>query len=372
MTVSTPGPAPATPAASRPALCDIDIHPRLKSPADLKPYLPQRWWEYWQSYGLRRRHGYVKGHPYPKAHPVDGMRRDAFPPGGGMPGSDLAFMRAQYLDRYGLTHGVMNVLSPTGAGELNAEFSAAMAAAANEWQKHAWCAQEPRLKASVCVPYEAPDLAAAEIRRRAGDADFVQVLLLSRTAEALGRRRYWPIFEAAQEADLPVGIHVFGYSGYASTNTGWASFYVEEMAEHGTSCSALIASLVFEGVFLRFPRLKLVMIEAGFAWLPALGWRLDKVWARHRDELAHVTEPPSETIRRHVWITTQPMEEPEPPEPRHLTDVMEWIGWDRIMFASDYPHWDFDDPDLVIPGTLDAAKRHAIRAGNAMALYRFG
>ncbi len=59
---------------------------------------------------------------------------------------------------------------------------------------------------------------------------------------------------------------------------------------------------------------------------------------------------PSEYLKRNVWVSTQPMEEPE--VPRHLIDTLEWIGWDRIMFASDYPHWDFDDPagrDSLVP-----------------------
>ena len=58
------------------------------------------------------------------------------------------------------------------------------------------------------------------------------MLLLSRTAEALGGKRYWPIYEAAVEAGLPVGIHAFGYSGWPITNRGWPSFYIEEMTEH--------------------------------------------------------------------------------------------------------------------------------------------
>jgi predicted TIM-barrel fold metal-dependent hydrolase len=358
--------------ATRTPLVDCDIHPRLRTPADLKPYLPARWWEHHVTYGRRVRHGYVKGHPFPKAHPVDGMRRDSFPPDGAMPGSDLDFMRAQYLDPSGVTHGVMNVLSPTGAGESNLDYAAALASAVNDWQVDTFASREPRLHASVCVPYEDPEASAREIRRRAGDRHFCQVLLLSRTAEALGRRRYWPIYAAAEEAGLPVGIHVFGYAGYAATSTGWPSFYIEEMAEHGTSCSALLTSFLFEGVFDRFPGLKLVIIEAGFAWLPSLAWRLDRGWARNRAELPHMTRPPSEVLRRHVWITTQPMEEPDPPKVQHLLDTIDWIGADRVMFASDYPHWDFDDPDRALPHVLDPATRAAIRHGNAAAVYGFG
>jgi predicted TIM-barrel fold metal-dependent hydrolase len=352
---------------ARPAVIDCDIHPKA-SLAALRPYLAQRWWDCLETYGLRSRHGFAKGYPYPKGTP-QAARRDAWPPGGGLPGSDLDFMRAQHLDPYGIELGVMNPLSPSGQGEQNPELSAALASAMNEWQIAAMTAREPRLKASIVVPYEDGEAARAEIKRRAGNRDYVQVLLLSRTAEALGRRRYWPIYEAAAEHGLPVGIHVFGYSGWAMTNTGWPSFYIEEMTEHATSSQALVTSFVMEGVFERYPGLKVVLIESGFAWLPALAWRLDRVWRRLRDEVPHVRNAPSETIRQHFWVSTQPMEEPEDPD--HLMEVMNWIGMDRILFASDYPHWDFDDPFLSLPPSLDETERTAIYSGNARALYRF-
>jgi uncharacterized protein len=348
-------------------MIDCDIHTRPKSNAELKPYLAQRWWDHLNTYGIRLRHGVVKGHPYPKSQPANGARRDAFPPGGGMPGSDLAFMQAQHLDHYGIDYGIMNPLSPTGQGDQNADFSAAMASAANEWQIDLFTAKDPRLKASLIVPYEDAAASAGEIRRRAGNRNYAHVLMMSRTAEAHGRRRYWPIYEAACEAGLPIGIHVFGYSGYASTNTGWASYYIEEMTEHETSCSALVTSMIMEGVFERFPALKVVLIESGFAWLPALGWRLDRNWRRLKAEVPDLKRAPSEYIREHFWVTTQPMEEPEQRE--DLIDVMDWIGWDRIMFASDYPHWDFDDPHFALPPTFGEERRRQMFFDNASRLY---
>jgi predicted TIM-barrel fold metal-dependent hydrolase len=361
------------PQALRPAdaklnLIDCDIHPKVRSLEDIRPYLSSRWWDYLQTYGQRVRHGFAKGFPYPKSQP-QAARRDAWPPSGGLPASDLDFMREQLLDLYGVEHGIMNPLSPTGQGDQNTGLSIAMAHAANEWQVNAWTAREPRLKASVVVPYEDGEASRQEIRKRAGDKRFAQVLLMSRTSEPLGKKRYWPIYEAAVEAGLPVGVHVFGYSGWAITNGGWASYYIEEMTEHATSAQALVSSLIVEGVFERLPGLKVVMIEAGFAWIPALGWRLDKHWKTLKSEVPHLKRAPSEYMREHLWVTTQPMEESE--QRGHVVDVMKWIGIDRILFATDYPHWDFDDPRYALPPGLTEAERRAILSENARALYGF-
>jgi predicted TIM-barrel fold metal-dependent hydrolase len=351
---------------TRVRIVDCDIHPK-SSMEDLRPYLSNRWWDYAQTYGARSHHGYVKGFPYPKGQPL-ASRRDSWPPGGGLPASDLDFMRRQHLDLYGIEYAVMNPLSPTGQGEQNDEFSAAMAFAANEFQLNGWNARDPRLKASLIVPYEDGEASRKEIRARAGDRRFVHVLMLSRTSELMGRRRYWPIYEAACEAGLPVGVHVFGYSGRAVSNSGWPSYYIEEMTEHACSCQAQVTSLIMAGVFERFPELKIVLIEAGFAWIPALGYRLDKNWKRMRDGVPHLRRAPSEYLRKHFWVSTQPMEETE--DPAHLIEIMEAIGFDRILFSSDYPHWDFDDPFVAIPSNLSEARRTQIYSGNARALYR--
>ena len=143
---------------------------------------------------------------------------------------------------------------------------------------------------------------------------------------------------------------------------------IEDMTEHASCCQAQVASLILEGVFERYPDLKIVMIEAGFGWMPSLGWRLDKNWKQLKAEVPHLKKAPSEYLRQHFWVSTQPMEEAE--EPEHLIDTMNWVGWDRIMFASDYPHWDFDDPLLALPPNLDDDRRAKIFSENARALYR--
>jgi predicted TIM-barrel fold metal-dependent hydrolase len=139
------------------------------------------------------------------------------------------------------------------------------------------------------------------------------------------------------------------------------------MTGHAQNTQSVLTSMVIEGVFERFPDLKVVFIEGGFSWLPSLAWRLDRCWRRLREETPELKRLPSEYIREHVWLTTQPIDEPEPRE--HLRDVIDWIGWDRVMFATDYPHWDYDNPVHMLPFKVSEAHRDAFFSENARRLY---
>ena len=114
----------------------------------------------------------------------------------------------------------------------------------------------------------------------------------------------------------------------------------------------MVTSMIMEGMFERFPDLKIVLIECGFGWLPALGWRLDKHWKRLKDEVPHLKMAPSEYIREHFWVTTQPMEETGEPRSPDRGDGLDRHGPHHVL-VSDYPHWDFDDPFVVAAAELD-------------------
>jgi uncharacterized protein len=114
--------------------------------------------------------------------------------------------------------------------------------------------------------------------------------------------------------------------------------------------------------------LRVVIMEGGFAWVPSLMWRLDKHWKRLREEVPFLKRPPSAYIREHMWFTTQPMEEPN--NPKHLLQVIEHFGSDdMLMFSTDYPHWDFDDPDRAFQVKLPSELKLKIFSENARALY---
>ncbi len=352
---------PTTAKRVKAQVVDGDIHNAPISDRALYPFLTKRWQEYHAQFGMR---GYAGG-TYPRMNP-NAARTDAWPPSGLPPGADLPFLREQLLDAWGISYGVCNPL--VGIQGPYVEYTAALASAVNDWQVAEWLEPEPRLKGSIVVPYEDGDLAAAEIERCARDPRFVQVLLLVRSHEPLGKRRFWKMYEAAARNNLPVGIHFGGNSGNAYTGAGWPSFYLEDHGGTSQVFQAQIASFVTEGVLERFPDLKLVLIEGGFAWLAPLMWRLDRAWNLLRSEVPGITRAPSEQIRSQIWLTTQPMEEPTRPAAFHeLLDHLDMT--DHLMFATDYPHWDFDAPDTALPVKLPPEIEAKIMAGNAKALY---
>jgi predicted TIM-barrel fold metal-dependent hydrolase len=97
-------------------------------------------------------------------------------------------------------------------------------------------------------------------------------------------------------------------------------------------------------------------------------WRMDQHFERFRTEVPHLKRRPSEYVKEHFWFTTQPIDEPD--EARHLRSLIEWVGVDRLLFSSDYPHWDFDDPRFAFKAPLSEAERIKIFQTNARAVYK--
>ena len=365
-TLDRPRDVTAEPGKTRLRIIDSDIHPSLAHPAALHPFLAANWREHLIQYGIRPHGIYAERGTYPRFTP-NTARRDSWPPNGQPPGSDLTFMQQQHLDAYDIEIGILEPLIQANVSR-NLEFGAALVSAANDWQVETFTSKEKRLRASILIPAEDAEASVLEIEKRASDPQFAQIQLGSRSVEPIGRKRYWPIFKAAQAANLPIGFHVGGPSAHSPSPSGWPSFYAEDHHDLVHSMQAQVSSMILEGVFEHFPKLRVVMIEGGFGWAPSLAWRLDAHWAKMRNETPHVKMKPSEYMRRNVWFSTQPVEEPEKPD--DLRKICEWIGWDRLLYASDYPHLDFDDPLRAFPIVMSEQEKRMLFHDNAVAFYQ--
>lgn len=350
---------------------DSDVHPDFNyTKPELLALLPQRWRDYAAEYGARPG---SPGGDRPRQREF-AHRWDAEPTEGAQPGSNVDFAREQLLDKYDYSAAMVNDIGAynfSGGRGMPRQFAAAMISALNDYREAYWFTNDPRWYGSMNLPYEVPSLAVKEVQRRM-DGDFRdrwrQILMPQDNLFPLGNEQYWPIYEIAEEYGLPIGLHVL--SSNRQTPSGSTNYYFEEHCDFAAMNFPTVSSLVFEGVFDRFPKLKIALIEFAWSWAMPFSWRLDAAYDLMRSEVAHLQRRPSEYVRDHIWYSTQPMEEPERGE--WVDDVfgtLEASGMsDKIMFSSDYPHWDFDDPGALPTGLPDRERRR-ILGENASALY---
>jgi predicted TIM-barrel fold metal-dependent hydrolase len=146
---------------------------------------------------------------------------------------------------------------------------------------------------------------------------------------------------------------------------------MEEYAGMAQAFQAQLMSIVVEGVFDRFPTLRIACLEGGWAWLPPFLWRFDKEWKGLQREIPWTKRLPSAYIRDHVRFSLQPID--GPPDSTRMLKLIDQLGADDLlMFSTDYPHWHFDDAAGALPAGLPDPLLRKIMGDNARAFYRLG
>jgi uncharacterized protein len=363
------------------SLVDCDVHPTFREGLrDLAPYLTAAWRARLgvggdggrDMFGAART-STIEMPKSPFFTPSPGaFRKDAYPPGGGAPGSDPAFLAVDHLDRWGIDRALLlGQPALTLAAYPDPEMASTIASAYNDWLEETWLDADPRYRAAIAVAPQDPERAAAEIARVVDRHPGWIAVFVPVSTHMLGDPLYHPIYAAAEEHGLPITIHISGVEGTYGTSPplggGTPATYFEYKTIVTTTYQAQLVSLVVRGVFERFPALRVVMVECGVAWLVELLWRLDTNWKALRDEAPWVRRAPSEYIFERVRFTSQPFV--EPPTKKQLADFCDMVRAEEILlFASDYPHYDFDNP-LRILASLPKSAQPAVRAGNAMEVF---
>ena len=339
---------------------DCDIHPGVPGIKALLPYMDA----YWQDAFVQRGMDGFDMASYPPGAPI-ACRAD-WRPAQGKPGTDIGMLRTQALDAFGTRLAICNPLYG-GWNAVSETMGAAICSAINDWIAAEWLARDPRLRASIVIPVQSPGRAVEEIERMAPDRRFVQILMPAAAEMLYGKSYYWPIFAAAEKHGLPVGIHAGAIFRHAPTSNGWPSHYLHDYVSQSQIFEDQLLSLVNEGTFVKFPGLRVVLLESGVTWLPGFLWRAIKTWRGVRGEVPWVKRSPAAYIRDHVRLTMQPFDTPEDPE--IVGQILDEIGSDEmLLFATDYPHWQFEGTRAIPPGFPPALLRK-IMVENPLATY---
>ena len=353
--------------AERLPIVDCDVHPLVKSNDAFLPYLSNGWRKHFETHGLRT---YARARDRYN-HPNRTYRMDAVPSSGGPAGSDPDFTLENHIKPYNIATALLLPQEPYGVTAWgDADSAAAFFSAANEFFLNTWVGHDDRFALAITVSPHDPHLAADEIRRRGTEPGVVgvQLLLLD---QMMGSRWFDPIYEAACELDLPIVFHQSGAEGcYTTSQTvagGTPRSYGERHVVLTQVGAANIVDMVANGAFERFPNLRIVMVEWGFSWLPSLLARMDHAWEQDPTSAPLVKKPPSDYVAEHFTFTTQPLDEPD--TAAELKSLFMIPNLDKmLLFSSDYPHYDTDDPDFIIK-RVPAELRARVCYENAVATF---
>lgn len=359
------------------SLVDCDVHPFLSDFTELVPYLDESIQRYMDigefgKGGLTKQNGGAFLFPTSAyANPLPSpLRADAVPPNGDVPGTDPQFLARNLFDRCNTTVGILNAGHGTMSAYHNVEVAAKYTSAVNDWLYDKWMKSDPRYRMTMEITPLDPVLSVKEIERIGRKPEIVGINMHCVNIP-MGKRHYWPIYEIAEAYDLPIVLHpdTEGTGEYAASfGVGPASTYMEWHSALGLVAQRNVISLVCEGVFEKFPKLKVIFIEYGVSWIAPVMWRLDKNWKALRHEIPWVKRLPSEYIRQNIRLGTQPIEEPF--RPKDLVELIQMAkAEDMLVFCSDYPHWDGDELDrafIHFPKEL----REKVFYQNALASYR--
>ena len=254
----------------------------------------------------------------------------------------------------------------------NIEYATTLSHAYNRWLTAEWLEEGNGFHGAVLACPQNPEDSAKEIERYAANKRIVAVFLPTAGVNPLwGHRKYDRILAAAEAADLPVILHSVTLisPAFPANMDQFENSWAKQIISHPFSMMANMVSLMHSGVPVRFPKLKIVFTEAGVAWVPMMIWRMDRYHQEFRRIVPFLEERPSEYVKRQMWFCTQPLEEPD--QPSELVEMMSHYGGaDRTVFASDWPHHDFDHPRGVLRLPLAPEQRNKILGENAVKLFK--
>lgn len=251
--------------------------------------------------------------------------------------------------RLGIDHPIINATVPQQPRISDPDYAHALVEAHNDYLIDNVLDANEDFFGLAQVATQDPEAAAEEIDRVGQESQIVGVYVIPMGADTLlGDERFDVIYEAAEDNDLTIAFHPHGtvsavdfpkqyyaFNKYISVHT--LGFVWGQMQ--------VVVSLLERGTPVKFPDLNFTFLEGDIGWVPGLMYRLNKEYSARRDELPHLEKSPEQYVKD-FYFASQPIGEPDvSTDMHHLLEAIN--APNTVMFSSDYPHWDFDNPSEI-------------------------
>jgi predicted TIM-barrel fold metal-dependent hydrolase len=261
------------------------------------------------------------------------------------------------------------VLYPTSALGFarvrEVEWGIALARAYNDWLYHEFTRDNANIHAVALLPVQDPQAAAAELRRAVGELGFVGgIVIAGHRRLPLGDRFYDPIYTAAEELNTALAVH----AGGPGDRFEMLNAIESRCVGHPSSLIIEMTSMMFGGVFDRFPKARFSFMEGGIAWALFLRERMHEAyeqWSIQAPELK--CDPDEHLASGRIFFHCEADE-------RIIPYAVSALGDDVLLYASDFPHL---NPEKILhekehflarPDLSDTTKAK-IMGRNALRLY---
>jgi uncharacterized protein len=259
------------------------------------------------------------------------------------------------------------------------DYSVAICRAYNDWVHDEYLKRDKRFRAMAIIPMQDPPEAAKELRRAVTELGMLGAMLPTNgLAEPLGSKTYWPVYEEANRLGCPIAVHGGAHDRFGMN---YMNMYVPVHAlGHPWGLALNCANIVYNGIFERFPKVRIAFLEGGIAWLLML---LERLHASHETHFQHI--PPDEygigedkdpakyikdliaKDRFYLGIETEELTMPF---------ALKVVGNRGFLYSSDFPHevtlesCRHDIAELMESDEITEADKSALLYGNAERFYQ--
>lgn len=245
------------------------------------------------------------------------------------------------------------------------------ARAYNDWLAEFCAADRSRLKGVATVALQDLGAAIAEVRRAVEQLGHIAVMMPTNVMDRdIGREEFWPFYAEVERLGIPLALHG-GINAAGRVHGRFDKFISVHTVSFPFECMMALVGLIFAGVPEKFPKMKIAVLEGCIGWLPFLMDRMDEEFEKQgwRDAPLLTRKPSEYLASKQFWYSIE-IEESMVPH------VIDRIGVDRLLWASDYPHWDTSWPHSVshfLSRTdISEADKRTILGENPAQLYGIG